>query len=44
MFMAGDTSPDFEDTQAFLDRRFEDVRTLGSTIGQVNQLEKQKYM
>lgn len=35
MFMTQDTSPGFQDTYAFLDRRLEDVHTVGSSISEL---------
>lgn len=37
LFMTQDTSPDFKDTWAFLDRRLKDVALVGSTVTEVSQ-------
>ena len=37
LFMTTDTSKDFKDTEEFVERRLEDVQTLGGTVGHLGQ-------
>ena len=37
LFMTNDHSPDFVETGKFLDRRLEEVKTVGGTLGSIGQ-------
>jgi ubiquinone biosynthesis protein COQ9 len=37
LFMTTDTSTDFRETEQFVDRRLEDVQTIGGTMGYLGQ-------
>lgn len=37
LFMTTDKSPNFEDTKGFLDRRFQDGQTIGTSVGSLGQ-------
>jgi ubiquinone biosynthesis protein COQ9 len=37
LFMTTDTSNDFQKTEQFVDRRLEDVQTIGGTMGHLGQ-------
>ena len=37
LFMTTDTSPDFQETEKFLDRRLEEVQAAGQTLGAVGE-------
>ena len=37
LFMTNDKSPDFADTDRFLSRRLDDVKSVGGTVGSIGQ-------
>lgn len=37
LFMTNDRSPDFAETNQFLQRRLEEVKTVGTTLGSIGQ-------